>query len=314
MTRRWWRLLMRWVKCALLSVATCVCRVLFGGESVTAVEEHITLSLGDGDCGSSSSGTTFRLAFLTDFHYCGSHASWLLRCISPSLLDDAIAKVAAFRPDAVLLGGDFVDADGAHAADLCMRWLSQLPAIAPDGVYAVTGNHDSKGGPGSRAQVVAALRNAGVRLLDNESVVLRNGLIELVGVGDWLTAGEFRPDIAFANVSTKGCRRVLLQHNPDATEQLLDYPQCDLQLSGHTHGGQVVLRRTGPVIPWLQQHAPSWMVPHARSVRNWQWAQGLHEVGHDKCKRLLYVSRGLGTHPPLRWQCPPEVTLITLQL
>lgn len=309
------------MKRLIVDLATVVFRLLFGGEAKAVVAEHVEIRIGKFE--QQQQQQPFRVAFLSDFHFNGvsSSSSSLRRCVSSEVLDDALAKVAAFNPDVVLLGGDFVDADGRHAAELCNRWLARLSA--PCGVFAVLGNHCQKR-IGNREQVVSALSAAGVRLLDNERAVLRRNdasevAVELVGIGDLLSAGDFAPQRAFEGIIDDGddagtAVRIALTHNPDAAVPLGAYPRCDLQLSGHTHGGQIVVPRVGPLIPWLARRMPAWVgkhLLHAGSVRNWQWAQGLHTVGEQ---RLLYVTRGLASHPPGRLNCAPEVTLISVQL
>jgi hypothetical protein len=111
--------------------------------------------------------------------------------------------------------------------------------------------------------------------------------------------------------------RLVLSHNPD-TAALLQRWRVDLQLSGHTHGGQVVIPGYGPapiLLEKLRHNAPKPLQPFipflkecSRVVKHWQWAQGWHQIGRNQ----LYVNRGLGTYFPGRFFCPPEVTVITL--
>lgn len=112
---------------------------------------------------------------------------------------------------------------------------------------------------------------------------------------------------------------IAVTHNPDGAEELVRERGCDVVLAGHTHGTQVWAPppRGGPVLPWLKRTAPRWLQPavrllHGSDVRRWDWAAGLHRVACP-CganTALLYVTCGLGCHPPGRIFCPPEVTII----
>jgi uncharacterized protein len=112
--------------------------------------------------------------------------------------------------------------------------------------------------------------------------------------------------------------RIVLSHNPD-TAKILEQWRVDLQLSGHTHGGHIVLPGIGPVVyhykkllkkapKKLRRWVPFLLGDCSKVVRYWEWAQGFHQVANNQ----LYVNRGLGTYRPGRLFCPPEVTVITL--
>ena len=112
--------------------------------------------------------------------------------------------------------------------------------------------------------------------------------------------------------------RIVLSHNPDTAAILMRW-RVDLQLSGHTHGGQIVLPWLVPALQLLKQfgrYVPpflrsplSFLKPYIGLVQNWQWLQGWHRIGDNQ----LYVNRGLGTYFPGRFACPPEVTAIRLK-
>lgn len=193
------------------------------------------------------------------------------------------------RADLVVLTGDLVDIDSRYAP-LLGRMASRLAALARDGVVAVPGNHDYYAG---LEPIVASLREAGATVLRNGHRVLRGG-IALVGADDvWgarLRLGR-GPDLARATAGlSPDLPRILLCHNPSYFAEAAG--EVALQLSGHTHGGQVNL---------LVRPA-DWVLPHG-------WVAGLYERAGSR----LYVNRGFGTAgPPVRVGAPPEVTRIVL--
>jgi predicted MPP superfamily phosphohydrolase len=193
----------------------------------------------------------------------------------------------------IVVTGDFVNSLVEEVYPFAEAF-SQLRA--PDGVFGVLGNHDYYT---RNVELIAGVVNqCGIRLLRNEHTLLRRGeeRITLAGVDDvpnGYTAREL-----FAR-SARGCDeerlKLLLCHRPyffrEAAEQ-----RFDLTLAGHTHGGQIVMARFGGEV-----------VAPARLAS--PYVAGLY----TKEESRLYVSRGIGTVAvPIRINCPPEVTLITL--
>jgi predicted MPP superfamily phosphohydrolase len=203
----------------------------------------------------------------------------------------AVERANALVPDLVALTGDFVYYEAQYAAP-CARALAALRA--PLGVYAVPGNHDQWAGIDA---VAAPLRAAGVTLLRNESRRLEvNGApLWLAGLDDVL---ERQDDLVATLSGIPEDEPILfLVHEPDfADEAARDPHQIVLQLSGHSHGGQVNLPLLGPpLLPWLGQKYPAGLKPVLGS--------GLQ----------VYTNRGIGLiAPPVRFNCRPEVTLLTL--
>lgn len=246
-----------------------------------------------------------KLVQMSDFHYDGFR-------LSDALLEEAIAASNQQQPDLVLLTGDYVTKDPAPIHSLALR-LKQLQSRA--GIYAVLGNHDLVYRH-SKSEITRAMTRTGIGVLWNEAVYPLGPELALVGLPDFWSR-EFNPAGVLAQVGA-GIPRIVLSHNPDSA-QLLRRWRVDLQLSGHTHGGQIVIPGVGPAagrLKSIRRKIPKplrRLIPYMsdgcdKVVHHWEWAEGLHQVGANQ----LYVNRGLGTYLPGRLFCPPEVTAITL--
>lgn len=223
-----------------------------------------------------------RIGFITDIHH-EPHRP-------VALLKRAVELLNTARPDLVLLGGDYVDRS-AEDFDRPLALLAQLQA--PLGVFAILGNHDYWGGSDYLAARLAA---SGITVLRNESRQLPTpggSQIRLIGV-DSTVIHHDDLDAAYAGVEpAEFC--LVLAHEPEAVEQILARGfRVDLQLSGHSHGGQIVLPGIGaPLLPRLGR----------------RYVRGFHR------DPAIYTSRGLGAVPPyLRYNADPEVTLLTLAM
>jgi hypothetical protein len=196
------------------------------------------------------------------------------------------------RPDVIVLTGDLVDYDPRYT-DMLGRFARTLSGLARDGVVAIPGNHDYFTGI---RETLSALERGGATVLRNRGRVLGDagGAFSLLGVDDVWAARlgpSTGPDIDLALRSVPpDLPRILLCHNPSYFPEAAG--KVDLQLSGHTHGGQFNL---------LVRPA-DWLLPYG-------YVAGLYEREGSK----LYVNRGFGTAgPPIRMGSPPEVTRIVL--
>ena len=225
----------------------------------------------------------YRIAFITDIH--------VPKRISRAFVHEAIAMAHGFRPDVLLFGGDFVDAPlkGGGAPSLAGYFES---ASAPDGVFGVLGNHDWWTDGHAVARDLE--KNSPIQLLENHNVRLRrNGEeIALAGIEDlWCRDPDLTRALGGIPASMP---RVVLSHNPDTAEECKGHGRVDLQLSGHTHGGEVVIPFYGP--------------PFLPSNYGRKYEQGLVEGK----LHLVYVARGICRPRAIRFRCRPEVTGITL--
>jgi predicted MPP superfamily phosphohydrolase len=224
-------------------------------------------------------GTT--VAFLSDVH----HGPFVPR----SYVRSIVAMTNDLKPDLVLLGGDYCHAGTRYVAPV-HEDLGRLKARL--GRFAVLGNHDHWDG---LTESIDGLEAAGIPLLRNRGVWLEKGSARLRvgGVGDLWTD---RPDVLGAlGDATDRDATIVLSHNPDVAETLVD-PRVGLMLSGHTHGGQVVV--------------PFYGAPRVPSMYGQKYLQG--PVRGPACD--VFVSRGVGTiSPPVRLFCRPEVVLLTLE-
>ncbi|OYD96266.1 metallophosphatase [Nostoc sp. 'Peltigera membranacea cyanobiont' 210A] len=245
-----------------------------------------------------------KLVQLSDFHYDG------LR-LSAEMLEKAIAVTNEAKPDLILLTGDYVTDDPTPIHQLVLR-LKHLQSRS--GIYAILGNHDIY--KQAKAEVTEALTSIGIHVLWNEIAYPLGKELPLVGLADYWSR-EFHP-APVMNQLNPDTPCIVLSHNPD-TAEILQRWRVDLQLSGHTHGGQIVIPGIGPAalfyeklvkkIPRKVRRRFPFLEVNVSVVKHWEWAQGLHRLG----KNQLYVNRGLGTYLPGRLFCRPEVTIITLQ-
>lgn len=199
-----------------------------------------------------------------------------------------VHTIMAQSPDLIVFTGDMVSRD-QDADPVMAQILAGLQA--PLGVWGVLGNHDHWANPDRTHAFIE--RHTPVRILRNAAVPLRVGsaTLYLVGVDDaWVGADD--ADRAFADVPDDAVRLVLM-HEPDAIEWLPVTPRT-LQLSGHSHGGQVRLPLLGPpLLPYLGR----------------KYDAGLYRVDGG----WLYTNRGLGViAPPIRFNCRPEITVFEL--
>jgi uncharacterized protein len=230
----------------------------------------------------------FTVALLSDFHYDPDFSVHPLRA--------AVPLVNSLRPDLIALTGDFVsvpligdDPKAALAAEPCAHILREM--TAPHGLWAVMGNHDFNT---DQEQVTRALRAEGIKVLRNQSdAIERDGArFWLAGVNDVLSRTADLTETLSGVPASEAV--VLLVHEPDFADEASRFP-IDLQLSGHSHGGQVRI----PLLP------PLYLPPLAK-----KYVLGRYQVG----PLPLYTNAGIGTiGVPVRLNCPPEITLITVK-
>jgi uncharacterized protein len=204
------------------------------------------------------------------------------------LVEKAVEMVNQLEADIVVFTGDYV----LESADAIFELAPVLAKIqARHGRFAILGNHDLW----TNAQLVKkGLEENGIPVLINEGVnlSLEAGSLFLAGLDDgWSSIPDL--DLALQDCPAN-TPVILLMHEPDFFDEFARDPRVSLQLSGHTHGGQVRLPGIGGFV--LPKYGKKY--PH-----------GLYQKGET----WLYVNRGLGViSPPVRFNCRPEITEITL--
>ncbi len=227
---------------------------------------------------SPKTNTEYRLVMLNDLH--------ITRAVSPQHIQKIVDKTNSLKPDAIFLVGDIVD----DRTSYIVPQLDELKHLqAPLGIYAVSGNHELYNGLNLW---IRNFHRLGINVLINDGVRLKNSKIYVGGIPDLNTAYSPYFKVNFAKTfknSRNNDYKILLSHYPN----LREYPErkYDLQLSGHTHGGQI--------FPF---HYLSWQAN--------KYLAGLYDLGEYK----LYVSRGAGYWgPPMRLFAPSEITEIILK-
>ncbi|MCL2316567.1 MAG: metallophosphoesterase [Actinomycetia bacterium] len=245
----------------------------------------------------------YRIALITDLHIGPG--------LSRAFLQQVVDETNAARPDLVVIAGDLVD---GTVAELGGDLAPLAGLTAPDGVVVTTGNHEFY--TGEPARWVADYAALGLRVLDNDGVVLTRGdaSIDVLGVNDRTGTAPLEPDLALAAqrlhdatgvpVDGTGRFRILVAHEP---KQVLDDGDgggvpvtgtglparlgVDLALVGHTHGGQL------------------WPLTALIGA-----VQPVRDGVHDLAGVTTVTSRGAGAWgPPVRVGAPPEIPLITLR-
>ncbi len=236
----------------------------------------------------------YTVAVISDLHY------WPLT--DERHLGHIVEVVQRANADLIVLLGDYSRSFShfrhlwAPLYDRALRALEQpLSQCKPhDGIVAVLGNHDHYF---NASRVTEWLKSIGARVLANDHMVLRRGYARLIvsGVGDALEGEVDRR----AGLRDAPAREpvIVIAHNPDAILRLDPDVRLSLVLSGHTHGGQVVL-------PWYG--APITMTKICGRKTASGWIPNLVAP--------LFVSRGAGSQIPLRFCCPPEVLIVRLRV
>jgi predicted MPP superfamily phosphohydrolase len=231
----------------------------------------------------------FRIAQISDIH--------LDEFTEPAFVRRVIGQVNSLAPDLVLITGDYISSGPlgvrfAHRAMLhCADILSDLACPLR---FAVMGNHDAVLG----AKIIRPiLAQAGIPLLVDQHLPIERGgqRIWLSGINDPNTSV---PNLDRAIPANPDGPVLLMSHGPDYADTLLAHPRgqlVDFMIAGHSHGGQIRL----PIVGAL-----------CLPLGGQKYVEGLFRLQHLQ----LYVNRGIGAvGVPFRLNCPPEITLFTLQ-
>lgn len=223
-----------------------------------------------------------RIVQISDFHL----GAWMNRKRLMAVCDE----VQRLRPDVIVITGDILHKIQQKTVYDLTDTLGKLHA--PEGIYAILGNHDHWT---DAALVTRTLEGLGIHVLSNRHVCIERAgeRLYLAGVDDIY---ERRQDLdAALDGIPPGALTLLLAHESDYADIVAADGRVAVQLSGHSHGGQVRLPFFGAIVTPPLGH---------------KYDMGFYEVGD----LLLYVNRGVGMAPyPLRLNCPPEITAITLK-
>jgi len=215
----------------------------------------------------------FTIGLLTDIH----RSRW----VSAEDVDKAVQLLMQAHPQMVVLGGDYVTWGDREYVEPAAEALDSLEA--PHGVFGILGNHDDD------HDMPAALAKRGVQMLKDArtQIVIRGEKVELIGLRFWTK----RPSDLAALMRGADGLPILLAHDPRRLTEAAAFG-IPLVLSGHTHGGQVVLPGIGAV-----------------AAQKFPVVAGTGRQGQT----TVFVSRGVGTvYVPVRINCPPEVAILTL--
>ncbi|MCR8645988.1 metallophosphoesterase [Paenibacillus sp. N1-5-1-14] len=216
---------------------------------------------------------------------------------STSQLNKLVQQINAQKPDIVVFTGDLIDNYHEYSGNNDAISSALKNINAPLGKFAIYGNHDRGGGASRHYGKI--MENGGFTVLVNESQEIRlpsKEKITISGLDDFLL-GNPKIKGTLGNLDEK-LFNLLIVHEPDVVDRLQGYP-IDLQLSGHSHGGQVKLPGDIALVT----------VPLAR-----KYLEGMYSVPGKGRMIQLYVNRGIGTtREPLRMFSTPEISVFTLE-
>jgi predicted MPP superfamily phosphohydrolase len=206
-------------------------------------------------------------------------------------LSKAVSHINQLMPDLILFTGDLYDSKQGLASEDCIPVLAELKATY--GKWAVLGNHDYLS---EAKKITSFLHRSGFTVLknNNQQVELEGKHINILGLDDWLRGTPNLPK------ALKGLHpddfTIALVHEPDYADIAASFP-IDLQVSGHSHGGQVRIPGIGAIMT---------------TKKGRKYIQGLYKVHGSRLQ--VYANSGLGmTFLPIRFYCRPEVTLFTIK-
>jgi uncharacterized protein len=206
-----------------------------------------------------------------------------------------LSQISSLKPDIIFFTGDLMDAPNQYPlTEEIVPLLKNLEA--PFGKYSIYGNHDHGGYGSDIYKNIMKLADFKLLLNASDQVQLLDGSsIYVLGIDDAMLG---RPNFESAMEKVPGeTYKILLSHAPDLADYAVDYG-IQLQLSGHSHGGQIQIPFVGALIT----------PPYAKNYR-----EGFYELNEAKNPLTLYVNRGIGTtRLPFRFLSKPEITLFTL--
>ena len=249
----------------------------FRKENIDLVEVDIELD------GLGWNFNNFKILNLTDIHL----GQW----INPEYLDELIDYVKTLNIDLITLTGDYFSYNLEDYDKSLEKSLKKLKTR--EGKYGILGNHDHWM---SADRVREIFKNANIVDLSNDVVTLKKNedCINLCGVDSYTVCADNLDKVI--SKMPKNIPSILLAHEPDFAQESSQTRLFDLQISGHSHGGQFII--------------PGFETTPFRGPNSTRYPVGLYKVGD----MLQYTSKGLGTNSfRIRINCKPEITIITLK-
>jgi uncharacterized protein len=278
---RWRKFLIRSIKMLLVLVAVVFATSVYaqGVEPRWFKIERIEVEIANLD----PAFDGYTIAQLTDLHARSG-------VMNRSQLERVAKLTNRQQPDAIVLTGDYISKEAGKAEEMLGNAFQQLKA--KDGVIAVMGNHD-RGEDSSPLE--RAFAKGRIRLLNNDvySIDRQGHKLNIAGVDDvWMGKSDLTKTVG--KLPERGTN-IILAHEPDFADKVAATNRFALQLSGHTHGGQIVL-------PFAPRVTPPW---------GKKYVDGLYRVRGLQ----VYVSPGVGTTgpPKARFNCRPEISSIVLR-